>query len=392
MPKITLSAHVVATAVCPPGKNKENFYDTAITGFILEVRATGGKTYALRYTDEHDRQRQHKIGDTKSISFDAARKAAQVLRSKVVLGENPAEDKKVKRTIPTVEEVFTQRYNPYMKGYKRSWKTSDSYFRNHILPRFGSLHLDEVKTQEVIEFQHGLKEAGYALGSVNQALIFLRSFYNLAKRWEIPGAEKNPTAGVKLYDPNNARERYLTPAETQRLQESLEQSENPQLKYIVPLLLLLGCRKRELLDSTWEQFDLDRRSWRIPISKSGKARHVPLSTTAVTILQQLPRWEGCPYVVPNPKTKEPFVSIFYGWDTARKRAGMPDLRIHDLRHSAASNLVNSGRSILEVSKILGHTQLKTSQRYAHLSNETLLTAVDVAAQASGLTWPLAATP
>lgn len=390
MPKVTLSAHVVNTATCPDGKNKENYYDTAITGFILEVRSTGGKTYALRYTDEHGRQRQHKIGDSKSISFDAARKAAQVLRSKVVLGENPSEERKVKRTIPTLQEFFDERYTPYMKGYKRSWKTGDAYFRNHTLRRFGSLHLDELKQQQVVEFQHSLRATGYALGTVNQVIILLRSFYNLAKKWEIPGAEKNPTAGIALYEANNARERFLTQEETQRLQEALELSENPQLKYIVPLLLLLGCRKRELLDSTWDQFDLERRSWRIPMSKSGKARHVPLSSAALSLLAQVPRWEGCPYVVPNPKTREPFVSVFYGWNTARKRAGLPEVRLHDMRHSMASNLVNSGRSILEVAKILGHSQLKTSQRYAHLSNDTLLAAVDAAATATGMNW--SATP
>jgi len=214
----------------------------------------------------------------------------------------------------------------------------------------------------------------------------LRLMFNLARKWKIPGAESNPTEGVPLYDANNARERFLTAAETQRLKEELEKSENPQLKNIIALLLLLGCRKRELLDSRWEQFDLERRSWRIPLSKSGKARHVPLSSAALSVLAQLPKWEKCPFVVPNPKTFHPYTCIFRSWDTARKNAGLPDVRLHDLRHSAASNLVNCGRSILEVSKILGHSQLKTSQRYAHLSQETLLAAVDAAADSTGVNW------
>jgi len=176
----------------------------------------------------------------------------------------------------------------------------------------------------------------------------------------------------------------LTTEETQRLLAELDKSRNTQLKYIVPLLLLLGCRKRELLDSRWEDIDLDRRTWRIPMSKSGKARHVPLSKAAIEILYQLPRWEGCPYVVPNPDTKLPFVQIQRAWDSARKAAGLPDVRMHDLRHSMASNMVNSGRSIYEVATVLGHSQLKTSQRYAHLSQETLLAAVDAAAAATGM--------
>ena len=122
------------------------------------------------------------------------------------------------------------------------------------------------------------------------------------------------------------------------------------------------------------------------MSKSGKSRHVPLSKAAIEILSQLPRWDGCPYVIPNPDTLLPFVQLHRSWDNARKAAGLPEVRMHDLRHSMASNMVNSGRSLYEVAKVLGHSQLKTSQRYAHLSQETLLAAVDAAADATGTNW------
>jgi integrase len=145
------------------------------------------------------------------------------------------------------------------------------------------------------------------------------------------------------------------------------------------------------LDAKWSDLDLERRNWRIPLSKSGKARHVPLSLAVVSVLQLIPRIEGCPYVVPNPKTKLPYVSVFCSWNTARKKAGLPDVRMHDLRHSFASNLVNAGRSIYEVARALGHTQIKTSSRYSHLSQDTMLAAVDAAAKATGTQWGAAQT-
>ena len=114
------------------------------------------------------------------------------------------------------------------------------------------------------------------------------------------------------------------------------------------------------------------------MSKSGKSRHVPLSKAAVDILDQLPRFDGCPYILPSPLSMKPFSQIHKAWNNARIAAGLPDVRMHDLRHSMASNMVNSGRSIYEVAKVLGHSQLKTTQRYAHLSQETLLEAVDAA--------------
>ena len=386
MPLATLDALFVRTAVCPEGKSKVDYYDTATTGFILEVRSSGGKTYHLRYQDAHGKKRQHKIGDTKSLTFDKARQAAERLRSEVVLGGSPADERKAKRAIPTLAEFSADRYMPYVKGYKKSWIIDDSYLRNHVMPQFGSHHLDQITLHEVITFHQGLREAGFAMATCNRAVVLLRYMYNLAKKWKIPGSESNPTHGAKLFAVNNARERYLTVEETIRLKEAVQRSENEQLQFIVPLLLMTGARKRELLDARWEHFDLGRRSWRIPTSKSGKPRHVPLSIIVIEILAQLPRWDGCPYVVPNPRTRLPYKSIYCSWNSARKEAGMPEVRMHDLRHSMASNMVNSGRSIYEVSHVLGHTQLKTTQRYSHLSQETLIAAVDAAANATGTAW------
>ena len=384
MPHETLNADFVRNAVCPTGKAKIDFYDVTITGFILEVRSTGGKTFSLRYRDPHGKLRQHKIGDSASITFEKARQAAEKLRSRVVLGEDPSEERKTKRTIPTLAEFARDRYMPFVKGYKRSWDADDSYLRNHVLPKFGSSHLDEISQQSVIELHHGMRASGYAPATANRIVILLRYMFNLGKKWGIAGTEVNPASGVQLLEVNNARERFLTAEETQRLVAVLQDSANTQLKFIIPLLLLLGCRKRELLDSQWQDFDIERRSWRIPLTKSGKARHVPLSGSVLQVLAQLPRWEGCPYVVPNPKTRKPYVSFFIAWDTARKKAGLPDVRIHDLRHSFASFLINGGQSIYTVMKLLGHTQLKTTQRYSHLSPQTLLDATDAAANAAGL--------
>lgn len=385
MPTLTLDANVVRTATCPADKSRVDFYDTAIPGFVLEVRASGGKTYYLRYRDAHTKQRQQKVGDAKSLSFEQARSAAQTLRARVVLGESPAEQKAAKRSVPTVAQLSV-RYLSYVKTYKRSWDADERHLRNHLLPKFGKKHLDEIEPGEVVTWLHALRAKGYAPASVNRLLIIFRYMLNLARRWGVPGAEKNPLSGVALLEANNARERYLSPEETQKLRWALTGSDNPQLAHIVALLLLLGCRKRELLDAQWSDFDLDRRSWRIPMSKSGKARHVPLSEGTLAVLAQLPRWKDCPYVVPNPKSKKPYVTVFHSWDTARKQAGLPDVRMHDLRHSFASYLVNAGRSLYEVQKILGHAQLKTTQRYAHLSQETLLEAASAAADAVGAAW------
>lgn len=124
------------------------------------------------------------------------------------------------------------------------------------------------------------------------------------------------------------------------------------------MLILLGARKREVLDSKWEDVDLRLGSWRIPKTKSGRPRHVPLSSGVITLLQSIPRMDNCPYIFANPKTAKPYLSIFNSWNSARIIAGLADVRMHDLRHSFASFLVNHGRSLYEVQRLLGHTKSK----------------------------------
>lgn len=111
MPMVQLSAHFVSTATSTPQAKKVDYYDKTITGFILEVRPTGGATYYLRYRDSHGRQRQFKIGDHKSLSFEKAKQAAKVLRSKVVLGDSPIEERLIKKTVPTFEEFINDTYS-----------------------------------------------------------------------------------------------------------------------------------------------------------------------------------------------------------------------------------------------------------------------------------------
>lgn len=383
MPKEKLTQQFVNLVYCPEGKTRVDFYDESIVGFVLEVRASGGKTYGLRYRDSHGRQRQFRIGNVGSITLDKARREAQKVLSRVTVGENPSEERGIKRTVLTIEQL-SQRYLEHVRSYKRSPEIDERYLKNHILPRFGRMRLDEVTQAEVVAWLAAKVEyEGYAAATVNRLQVIFSYMYKLADRWGVPGAERNPLKGVPLRNPNDGRERYLTPVETQRLRAAVEASDNKMLRYIVALLLFTGCRKREVLDLRWADVDIERRVLRVALSKSGRARHVPLSGAAVAVLQQIPRWEGCPFVVPNPRSLKPYTSFFNAWDTARRLAGLKDVRVHDLRHSAASNMVNAGQSLFAVQKVLGHRQARTTQIYAHLAQETLIAAADAGAEVSG---------
>jgi len=383
MPTVNLSTQLVKDALCPMDKRKCDFFDSNCKGLMLEIRATGGKTYYLRYQDKRGRTRQLRLASEQDISLRQARKLAEHKKNMIALGQDPFEEKEQTKQVPTFADFIADQYMPYVKSYKRSWDTDVSLLKNHLLPRFGKRYMDELTRQDIVKMHADRKASGAAAGSANRLLIMMRYIFNLALKWEVPGVKANPCKGVPLMEENNKMERYLSVEEAQRLNEAVCKSENAMLKYIVPMLILTGARKREVLDAKWNDFDLDRRAWRIPITKSGRARHVPLSDGALSVLGRMPRQAGVDWAFANPETGKPYVSIYYAWNTARQNVGLSDVRMHDLRHSFASLLINSGRTLYEVQHILGHTQVKTTQRYAHLSQDTLLAAANSATTALG---------
>jgi integrase len=377
MAKITLTQQFVKTATCPSGRRKVEYFDTSIKSFGIEIRQSGGKTYFTRFRNQRGNPRQFKLGDANVLTLAQAKLLACKVQAKVAMGEDPSAEKKETQSILSFAEFIEQRYLPYVQGYKKAANSDVSYLNNQILPVLGKKYLDEITKKDIIDFHHGLKAKGYKPGTCNRSLVLLRYAFNMAIRWEIPGIKVNPTKDVPLFDDHDGkRDRFLSPEETHRLFVAVQQSSNPMLQYIVPMLILTGARRNEVLHCRWEDLDLDRRQWRIPETKAGRPRYVPLSNGVLTLLANVPHDARCPYVFANPKTRKPYCSVFNSWNTARKQAGLSEVRIHDLRHSFASFLVNAGRSLYEVQKILGHTQIKTTQRYAHLSQDTLLDAAD----------------
>lgn len=378
MPKAKLDHMFAATAQCEPGKAKTDWYDETITGFVLECRSSGGKTYYLRYQDAAGRQKQFKIGRYQDVRFLAARKKADELRSKVVLGEDPGAKKAEAKAVPLYRELAEMHLSE-AKLTQRSFSTTDMYVRRHIIPKWGKTRVSEIDTRAVTQWLADKRAEGLAPATVEKLRVLLGRSFELGSRWGIPGCAKNPTRGVPRKPLNNARERFLTAEEAARLREAVAASQNKQLQHIVGLLLLTGARVRELLDAKWEHINVDRQVWLIPTSKTGKARHVPLSTAALQIIDALPRFKDTPWLLPNPDTLKPFVSIKHGWQRAIRVARLPGLRIHDLRHSAASFMVNGGIDLFAVGKVLGHASVQSTQRYSHLANDTLLKAVEAGA-------------
>lgn len=376
MPVQKLDAAFCLIAQCEAGKRKTDYYDTA-TKLMLECRASGGKTYYISHNEGRAR-RSIKIAAYGDISFDKAKKEAIRLRAELVLGGDPAAKKKEARAISTYGALADQ-HVAHARTYMKSIKTLEGYMKR-IRKRWGKVRLSDIRQQDVAGWLAGLRAEGLAPATIEKTRVIMNRSFQLGAQWEIPGADRNPVKAVPRIKFANARETYVNAEEAARLIAAAEKSRNKQLAAIIRLLLLLGMRVSELLSMRWENVDTEKRTIFIPTSKTGRSRRLPLPQAAIDVIDALPKPDGAIYLFPNPRNpKKHLTTIKHGWQAARGAAGLESLRIHDLRHSAASAWINNGVGLATVGKLLGHADLASTSRYSHLADETLMAAVEAGA-------------
>jgi integrase len=372
---------------CPVDKKRVEFCDTELSGFYIEVRATsqGEGTYYLRYKNDRGKTSHLKIAKSTELTLSQARKKAKAQKAGILLeGSDPRAEVKRKKQIPTFETFIQDRYIPYVKVRKRSWETDVSLLKNRILPAFGKYSLDQITREQITVFHSLLVEKEeLAYGTADRHLTLIKYIFNLSVEWEV--IARSPAARVKLFKIDNKKERYLTEHELKKLVAVLQSDSNRTVCLVALFLLSTGARRNEALKAKWSEIDIEHRVWRIPSenSKSKRTRSVPLNSTALSVLAELKKPEVQERLFISPHTGEPLGHITNVWFRLRKKANLPDLRLHDLRHQYASMLVNSGRSLYEVQQVLGHQDPNVTMRYAHLSTKSLQNAANTASDYIG---------
>ncbi|RYH66443.1 MAG: site-specific integrase [Alcaligenaceae bacterium] len=379
MPVVTFSKSFLATGlVCPAGKKRVEYCDRDCPGLLLEVRASAGSapTWYVRY--KQPKTKYMRLGDTRTLTLEQARKAASGCKAQLVSASGTAEVLAASNEEMTLDDFVQTHVNPFNKTRKRShWR--DLQFYKRVGARFGRLKLKEINRKDVQVFHNELLTSeGLAPATADHHVVYLRRLLNLAIQWDM--LERNPLTNIPLMKVDNKVERYLSGEEAQRLVQVLTTDLAFGASYLLLFLLSTGARLNEAMQAKWEQIDIDRGVWRIPAtnSKSKKTRSVPLNDSALWVLEQLWTKGKHVYLFVNKATDKPFVTITRAWYRLREKAGIEELRIHDLRHSFASFLVNGGRSLYEVQQILGHSDPKVTMRYAHLSVRALKEAANAA--------------
>jgi integrase len=354
--------------------------DALCTGLRLMVGKTRPprKTWLFRYR-LRGRKRALRLGDFPAVGLKTARERVLELKARIARDEDPAEEKQRRDAIPGFAAFAREEYLPHAKSTKRSWKDDASRLETGVIPFFKDKPLDVITTRDVQQFHVAMKERNSA-STANRHLTLLHRMFTLAIQWNI--VEKNPCSAVKKFQESPGVERYLNADEVRRFLEALEHAENPVMASAFRMLLFTGLRKREVLDLRWE--DVDRANGTIVLrhTKAGRVRTVLLSSAARRELDA--RWadreRDHPFVFPGREPRTPVNNPSKAFRAALARAGITGCRIHDLRHTYASTLVNSGATLFEVQKALGHASSLMTQRYSHLADTTMRDRAEQAAQ------------
>lgn len=354
-----------------PGPRDSFIWDRDVKGFGVKVTPAGARVYVLQYRCD-GRLRRYTIGRHGSPwTAEEARTEGTRLLSQVVRGVDPADGKNSDRTDLTFA-AFADRYlreHAALHKKKRSADLDRQLLRSHILPAIGSHRLTRIARADVARMHRGLAEKPIA---ANRALSLTAAMLTHAERWGLRPEGSNPCRHIEKFK-ERSRERFLSEAEIARLGEALAEVEAfgnspPAAIAAIRLLILTGARKSEVLGLEWRFVQFERSTIELPDSKTG-AKVIYLNAPAKLLLAELPRIQDNPYVLAGDRAGAHLVNVEKTWRTVRSKAGLEDVRIHDLRHSFAAVGAGAGFSLPLIGALLGHTEVATTQRYAHLGND-----------------------
>ena len=381
MPRIELTKAAVERIRNTRYSRKMVYLDTDIRGLLLEYRPGGVGTWYFRAKDERGKSKMLRLGLLADMDLLEAKAQAYELQKFVEDSGGLGAMETHSGSRLTFGTFIEKYYLPHARARKRSWKTEAGILRRHVLPIYSGVKLEAITRFRLSRWLEGLQDKGLSPATCNRALFLVKYIFNCARRWGFLG--ESPARDVPALPEREFQERYLSAEEARRLLEVLDEEKVQQAAQAVKLLLFTGARKSEILAARWQNVDMGRRILTVPLSKSGKKRHIPLSDAALQVLESIPR--SSEWLFPSPRKNSHIRSIYLAWDRARTKAGLKDVRLHDLRHSFASFLVNSGCSLYEVQKILGHQNPKVTTRYAHLAQESLLRAANMVGEKIGKT-------
>ena len=347
-------------------------WDRSLTGFGVRVYPSGARVYVVQ-TRGPTGTKRITVGRHGVIGAGEARRRAALVIARIRAGDDLTERTVQKPEGPTLA-ALASRYLREHVAVRCKPSTAAQYrlaIERYIVPALGKLPVSSIGRRHVADLQHALRDRP---AMANLVIATLSRMIDQAAAWGAVREQANPCRSAQKYRARR-RERFLTDAEFRRLGTALDELEatgriSPFAAAALRLLMLTGCRRNEILTLRWEDVHLDAKELRLRDSKTGP-RTVSLSAEAADVLAALERVPANPWVIPGTKPGARLSSIFEPWAKVRARAGLDDVRIHDLRHSYASRALALGESLPVIAKLLGHAQIQTTARYTHLARDAV---------------------
>ena len=342
--------------------------DTELAGFALRVTKSR-KSFILEKRIR-GRMRRLTIGPYGPLTVDQARKLAATHVGAIAQGGDPAQVRQDRLHEPTFGDL-TDQYLERHAPRKRSARDDRGMLETHLMG-FRTRKLTDLSRNDVARLH--AKVGATAPYRANRLVSLLRKMFNLARDWGLYAGE-NPATRIQLFR-EESRNRFVQPEEFPRLFQAIGEEPNLYIRSVLLTALLTGARRAEVLTMRWEDLSLTRAEWRIPQTKAGRSHLLPLPQTLVAMLGRLPRANGSPYVFPGQNGADHLQNMKRAWDRIRVKAGMQDVRFHDLRRTLGSWLAGSGESLHLIGKVLNHRDPSTTAIYAQLNLDPVRQALE----------------
>lgn len=276
--------------------------------------------------------------------------------------------------VPTLNDFFDKQFFPHIEVHKKRPEHDRLTYNKHFRASIGRFPLDKMTNEVLDGWVRDHIQRGYKPSTVNKHIFLLNRMLNMARHWGLVSHNAFETRQIKKLPTGDYKQRFLTEPEVDALLTACKRDPHPFLYLFAKLLVLTGARKGEALNALWRDMNLEERVWHVPVSKNGRSRRIVLCGASIETLAAIrarAQGLGLPTgnsdsVFLNPKTRKRYDSFYAAWHRARAEAGLEEVRIHDLRHTYASLLINKGVTLYEVQTLLGHCNASMTQRYAHL--------------------------
>jgi integrase len=381
-----------------PERGARLVWDSELTGFAVRLFAptkahpAGARTFIVSYW-LNGAERRFRIGSWPDWSVTAARAEAKAIRQRVDRGEDPAGQRRDRREAATMADLAERYRAEHLPRKAKQSQHDDGVMIGHILGKLGAeRRVGEVHHGDIVALHRAITDTGHPV-LANRVVscasrMFALSLLPMAgegKPWR-DQAQGNPCKGIQR-NPEQAKERFLSPAEIAAVVEGLDAYGRTSAADCLRLILITGCRPGEAMLATWAQFDAQPGFWLKPASttKQRKEHRLPLSAPALQLVADVRAARGHvepgEYLFPGQRPGQPLQQLRSCWEEVCKHAGLNNVRIYDLRHTFAALGAGGGLSLPLIGRLLGHTQSRTTQRYAHLADDPVRDAAEKVAAA-----------